>query len=107
MKKMIVTLVAMMAVTFSFAETNSNNVDRRFDMSCNMDGRSSRNHPRQLQQRTEITGFRKRSYPETHGSPGRKEGRSEDEERAEQGAVWSLHAHHAEHPAQQTTVRKE
>ena len=34
---MIVTLVAMMAVTFSFAETNSNNVDRRFDMSCNMD----------------------------------------------------------------------
>jgi hypothetical protein len=37
MKKMIVTLVAMMAVTFSFAETNSNNVDRRFDMSCNMD----------------------------------------------------------------------
>ena len=37
MKKIIVTLVAMMAVTFSFAETNSNNVDRRFDMSCNMD----------------------------------------------------------------------
>ena len=37
MKKIIVTLVAMMAVTFSFAETSSNNVDRRFDMSCNMD----------------------------------------------------------------------
>ena len=30
MKKIIVTLVAMMAVTFSFAETNSNNVDRRW-----------------------------------------------------------------------------
>ena len=41
MKKIIVTLVAMMAVTFSFAETNSNNVDRRFDMSCNMDQRCS------------------------------------------------------------------
>ena len=95
MKKMIVTLVAMMAVTFSFAETNSNNVDRRFDMSCNMD------------QRTEFTGFRKRSYPETPGSSGRKKGCSEDEERTEQGAVWTLHAHHAEHPAQQTTVRKE
>ena len=37
MKKIIVTLVAMMAVTFSFAETNSNKVDRRYDMSCNMD----------------------------------------------------------------------
>ena len=37
MKKIIVTLVAMMAVTFSFAETNSNKVDRRFDVSCNMD----------------------------------------------------------------------
>ena len=32
MKKFIVTLVAMMAVTFSFAETNSNKVDRRFDV---------------------------------------------------------------------------
>ena len=37
MKKIIVTLVAMMAVTFSFAETNSNKVDKRYDMSCNMD----------------------------------------------------------------------
>ena len=37
MKKIIVTMVAMMAVTFSFAETNSNKVDRRYDMSCNMD----------------------------------------------------------------------
>ena len=37
MKKIIVTLVAMMAVTFSFAETNSNKVDMRYDISCNMD----------------------------------------------------------------------
>ena len=37
MKKIIVTLVAMMAVTFSFAGTSSNKVDRRYDMSCNMD----------------------------------------------------------------------
>ena len=37
MKKIIVTMVAMMAVTFSFAETNSNKVDTRYDMSCNMD----------------------------------------------------------------------
>jgi len=37
MKKIIVTMVAMMAVTFSFAETNSNKVDKRYDMSCNMD----------------------------------------------------------------------
>jgi hypothetical protein len=37
MKKIIVTLVAMMAVTFCFAGTNSNKVDRRYDMSCNMD----------------------------------------------------------------------
>ena len=36
MKKMVLTLVAMMAVTFSFAETKSNNVDTRFDMSCDM-----------------------------------------------------------------------
>ena len=77
MKKIIVTLVAMMAVTFSFAETNSNNVDRRFDMSCNMDGAS-----------------------------GSKKGCSEDEERAEREAVWTLHAHHAEHPAQQTPVKR-
>ena len=37
MKKIIVTMGAMMAVTFSFAETNSNKVDKRYDMSCNMD----------------------------------------------------------------------
>ena len=37
MKKIIVTMVAMMAVTFSFAETNSNKVDKRYDMSCNME----------------------------------------------------------------------
>ena len=36
MKKMVLTLVAMMAVTFSFAETKSNDVDTRFDMSCDM-----------------------------------------------------------------------
>ena len=90
MKKIIVTLVAMMAVTFSFAETNSNNVDRRFDMSCNMD----------------VTGLRKRTYPETPGASGSKKGCSEDEERAEREAVWTLHAHHAEHPAQQTPVKR-
>ena len=98
MKKIIVTLVAMMAVTFSFAETNSNNVDRRFDMSCNMD--------QQLQHRVAVTGLRKRTYPETPGASGGKKGCSEDEERAEREAVWTLHAHHAEHPAQQTSVKR-
>ena len=101
MKKIIVTLVAMMAVTFSFAETNSNNVDRRFDMSCNMD-----NHSQQLQHRVAVTGLRKRTYPETPGASGSKKGCSEDEERAEREAVWTLHAHHAEHPAQQTPVKR-
>ena len=33
MKKMILTLVAMMAVTFSFAKTST---DKRFDMSCDI-----------------------------------------------------------------------
>ena len=99
MKKIIVTLVAMMAVTFSFAETNSNNVDRRFDMSCNMDSQ-------QLQHRVAVTGLRKRTYPETPGASGGKKGCSEDEERAEREAVWTLHAHHAEHPAQQTPVKR-
>ena len=37
MKKIVLTVVALMAVTFSFAETNAKNVDKRFDMSCNMD----------------------------------------------------------------------
>lgn len=36
MKKVLFTMVAMMAVTFSFAETKVNNVDTRFDMSCDM-----------------------------------------------------------------------
>lgn len=36
MKKIVLTMVALMAVTFSFAETKSNDVDKRFDMSCNM-----------------------------------------------------------------------
>ena len=107
MKKIIVTLVAMMAVTFSFAETNSNNVDRRFDMSCNMDSVGSRrNHSQQLQHRVAVTGLRKRTYPETPGASGSKKGCSEDEERAEREAVWTLHAHHAEHPAQQTPVKR-
>ena len=34
MKKIVLTLVAMMAVTFSFAK--SSNVDKRFDMSCDI-----------------------------------------------------------------------
>lgn len=33
-------MVAAMAFAFSFAETKSNNVDPRFDMSCNMRGLS-------------------------------------------------------------------
>ena len=36
MKKIVLTMVALMAVTFSFAETKSNDVDKRFDMSCDM-----------------------------------------------------------------------
>ena len=44
MKKVVLTMVAMMAFTFSFAETKSNsieksiieNADTRFDMSCDM-----------------------------------------------------------------------
>ena len=34
MKKVVLTLVAMMAVTFGFAK--SSNVDKRFDMSCDI-----------------------------------------------------------------------
>ena len=34
MKKVVLTLVAMMAVTFSFAK--SNEADKRFDMSCDI-----------------------------------------------------------------------
>ena len=34
MKKIVLTLVAMMAVTFSFAK--SGNTDKRFDMSCDI-----------------------------------------------------------------------
>ena len=33
MKKIVLTMVAMMALTFSFAETKS---DKRFDMNCSM-----------------------------------------------------------------------
>ena len=36
MKKIVLAMVALMAVTFSFAETKSNDVDKRFDMTCNM-----------------------------------------------------------------------
>ena len=36
MKKIVLTMAAMMALTFSFAETKSNKVDPRFDMNCNM-----------------------------------------------------------------------
>ena len=36
MKKIVLTMIALMAVTFSFAETKSNDVDKRFDMTCNM-----------------------------------------------------------------------
>ena len=36
MKKIVLTMVALMAVTFSFAETKTNDVDKRFDMTCNM-----------------------------------------------------------------------
>ena len=36
MKKIVLTVVAMMALTFSFAETKSNEVDKRFDMNCSM-----------------------------------------------------------------------
>ena len=36
MKKIFLTLVALMAVTFCSAETKVDNVDTRFDMSCDM-----------------------------------------------------------------------
>jgi hypothetical protein len=36
MKKIVLTMIATMAFTFCFAETRSNNVDTRFDMSCDM-----------------------------------------------------------------------
>jgi hypothetical protein len=36
MKKIVLTMIALMAVTFSFAETKSNDVDKRFDITCNM-----------------------------------------------------------------------
>ena len=36
MKKIVLTMVALMAVTFSFAETKGADVDKRFDMTCNM-----------------------------------------------------------------------
>ena len=36
MKKIVMTLVALMAVTFSFAETKSDRTEKDFDMSCDM-----------------------------------------------------------------------
>ena len=36
MKKIVLTMIAMMAFMFCFAETKSNSVDPRFDMNCNM-----------------------------------------------------------------------
>ena len=36
MKKIVLTMVAVMAVTFSFAETRVKNVDKRFDMTCDI-----------------------------------------------------------------------
>ena len=36
MKKILLTVVAAMAFTLSFAETKSNSVDTRYDMSCDM-----------------------------------------------------------------------
>ena len=36
MKKVVLTMVAAMAFTFSFAGTKSNNVDKNFDMSCDI-----------------------------------------------------------------------
>jgi hypothetical protein len=36
MKKIVLTVVAMMAVTFSFAGTNAKNVDKKYDMSCDI-----------------------------------------------------------------------
>ena len=36
MKKIVLTVIATMAFTFSFAGTKSNNVDKRFDMNCDI-----------------------------------------------------------------------
>ena len=36
MKKIVLTMVAAMAFTFSFAGTRVNNVDKRYDMSCDI-----------------------------------------------------------------------
>ena len=36
MKKVLLTVVAAMAFTFSFAGTKAKNVDKRFDMSCDI-----------------------------------------------------------------------
>ena len=36
MKKIVLTVIATMAFTFSFAGTKSNNVDKRFDMDCDI-----------------------------------------------------------------------
>lgn len=36
MKKIVLTVVAAMAFTFSFAGTKAKNVDKRFDMSCDI-----------------------------------------------------------------------
>jgi hypothetical protein len=36
MKKIILTVVAAMALTTSFAETQSKNSDKRFDMNCDI-----------------------------------------------------------------------
>lgn len=37
MKKILLTMVATMALTFCYAETKTNSADKRFDMSCNME----------------------------------------------------------------------
>ena len=92
MKKIVLTMVALMAVTFSFAETKGADVDKRFDMTCNMhrlavaDG-GRRGNLQQLQQRDAVVSLSEGSCAAVSGSSSFQERCSPDEACTEREAV--------------------
>ena len=79
MKKIILTVVAAMALTTSFAETQSKNSDKRFDMNCDIYRLSEVLGLNDEQMERHADGSRGAGYETaTHDSSGGEERRTRD-----------------------------
>ena len=117
MKKIVLTMVALMAFMFSFAETNNNSADERFNISYDMRRLSVLLDLNEwqaeaveviqwLQQRNTVVIDNERPPTETACTPCSKKRCHTDEARTQRQTVRHLHAFADNDTSQQTSIRR-